>query len=77
MPPGVRFLPDPRAAAEPNYDLHATVDFWLARALDEVAYGGVARAEAAGVQVVRTPFGSLHVARPVRGRRSGPVCPPP
>jgi putative ABC transport system permease protein len=35
MPPGVRFLPDPGAAAEPNYDLHAPVDFWLARAPDE------------------------------------------
>ena len=35
MPPGVRFLPDPGAAAEPNYDLHATVDFWLARVPDE------------------------------------------
>ena len=30
MPPGLRFLPDPRAAAEPNYDLDAKVDFWLA-----------------------------------------------
>jgi putative ABC transport system permease protein len=35
MPRGVRFLPDPRAAAEPNYDLHAPVDFWLARQADE------------------------------------------
>jgi putative ABC transport system permease protein len=35
MPPGVRFLPDPGAAAEPNYDLHAPVDFWLARAPDQ------------------------------------------
>ena len=35
MPPGVRFLPDPGAAAEPNYDLHAPVDFWLARTPDE------------------------------------------
>ena len=28
MPPNVRFLPSPRVAAEPNYDLHARVDFW-------------------------------------------------
>jgi putative ABC transport system permease protein len=35
MPPGVRFLPDAGAAAEPNYDLHATVDFFLARVPDE------------------------------------------
>ena len=31
MPPGVRFLPDPGAASEPNYDVNAHVDFWLAR----------------------------------------------
>ena len=35
MPPGLRFLPDPRAAAEPNYDLDAKVDFWLAMTIDE------------------------------------------
>jgi len=29
MPPGLRFLPTPAAAAEPNYDLNAKVDFWL------------------------------------------------
>jgi len=26
--PGVRFLPSPRVAKEPNYDVNATVDFW-------------------------------------------------
>lgn len=35
MPQDLRFLPDPRAAAEPNYDLDAKVDFWLAMAIDE------------------------------------------
>ncbi|HKX32362.1 MAG TPA: ABC transporter permease [Blastocatellia bacterium] len=30
MPPGVRFLPSPRAAKEPNYDLNALVDYWIA-----------------------------------------------
>jgi putative ABC transport system permease protein len=35
MPPGLRFLPDPAAAAEPNYDVNAFVDFWLAVAPDE------------------------------------------
>jgi len=35
MPPGLRFLPDPGAASEPNYDLNARVDFWLAMAPDE------------------------------------------
>ena len=29
MPPGVRFLPDPGAASEPNYDVNAKVDFWF------------------------------------------------
>jgi putative ABC transport system permease protein len=28
MAPGVRFLPSPGAAKEPNYDINATVDFW-------------------------------------------------
>jgi putative ABC transport system permease protein len=35
MPPGLRFLPDPAAAAEPNYDVNEFVDFWLAVAPDE------------------------------------------
>jgi putative ABC transport system permease protein len=30
MPPGVRFLPDPNNSSEPNYDVNAFVDFWLA-----------------------------------------------
>jgi len=29
MPPGVRFLPSPTEAQEPNYDVNATVDFWM------------------------------------------------
>jgi putative ABC transport system permease protein len=29
MQPGVRFLPDPGSAKEPNYDANATVDFWI------------------------------------------------
>ena len=29
MPPGVRFLPSPGAAQEPNYNVNATVDFWV------------------------------------------------
>jgi putative ABC transport system permease protein len=35
MPPGVRFLPDPLAASEPNYDVNAPVDFWLVMQPDE------------------------------------------
>jgi putative ABC transport system permease protein len=29
MPPGVRFLPSPGVAAEPNYNVNAAVDFWV------------------------------------------------
>jgi putative ABC transport system permease protein len=29
MEPAVRFLPSPGAAKEPNYDVNATVDFWV------------------------------------------------
>ena len=35
MPPGIRFLPDPTAASEPNYDTNAFVDFWFGEVLDE------------------------------------------
>lgn len=35
MPPGIRFLPDPGAASEPNYDVNAQVDYWLPYAPDE------------------------------------------
>ena len=28
MPPGIRFLPSPGAAQEPNYNVNAMVDFW-------------------------------------------------
>jgi putative ABC transport system permease protein len=35
MPPGIRFLPDPANASEPNYDVNAHVDFWLSVAPDE------------------------------------------
>ena len=29
MPPGIRFLPSPTDAQEPNYNLNARVDFWI------------------------------------------------
>ena len=35
MPPGVRFLPDPANADEPNYDVDAPVDFWVSCTPDE------------------------------------------
>jgi putative ABC transport system permease protein len=35
MPPGVRFLPDPANASEPNYDVDAYVDFWFGVTPDE------------------------------------------
>ncbi|HEX3745414.1 MAG TPA: ABC transporter permease [Bryobacteraceae bacterium] len=34
MPPGVRFLPSPGAADEPNYNVNAPVDFWIPSAPD-------------------------------------------
>lgn len=35
MPPGVRFLPDPGASSEPNYDVNAQVDYFLPVEPDE------------------------------------------
>ena len=35
MPPGMRFLPDSNAASEPNYDVNAPVDVWVAIVPDE------------------------------------------
>lgn len=35
MAPGVRFLPDPGASSEPNYDVNAPVDYFLPFAPDE------------------------------------------
>ena len=37
MPPGLRFLPDPGNASEPNYDVDAPVDFWVSFTPDETA----------------------------------------
>ena len=37
MPPGIRFLPDPANASEPNYDVDAPVDFWMSFIPDETA----------------------------------------
>ena len=37
MPPGIRFLPDPGNASEPNYDVNAPVDFFVAFTPDETA----------------------------------------
>jgi putative ABC transport system permease protein len=34
MPPGVRFLPSPATAQEPNYNVNAQVDFWMPMAAD-------------------------------------------
>lgn len=48
MPAGVRFLPSPGAAKEPNYNVNATVDFWVpmepnAKYLKEPYWNVVAR----------------------------------
>jgi putative ABC transport system permease protein len=40
MPAGVRFLPDPGNASDPNYDVNARVDFWLSAAPDETQPNG-------------------------------------
>ena len=32
MPPGVRFMPSPATAQEPNYNVNALVDFWMPNA---------------------------------------------
>jgi putative ABC transport system permease protein len=37
MPPGVRFLPSPGAADEPNYNVNAAVDFWVPNSPDPKA----------------------------------------
>lgn len=34
MPPGLRFLPSPGVAKEPNYDPNAMVDYWVPAAPD-------------------------------------------
>ena len=37
MPPGIRFLPSPGVAQEPNYNVNALVDFWSPRAINPKA----------------------------------------
>ena len=92
MPPGLRFLPDPGAAAEPNYDLNAKVDFWLAFTPDEtrlergagnmIARLGPGRDRGAGPgrarrDVRRHREGGSTAGRPHRDRVSGAVGPQP
>ena len=48
MPPGVRFLPDPTRAREPNYDLNSQGDYWRVFAPDETK-----PKEAAGAIIAR------------------------
>jgi len=68
MPPGIRFLPDPGASSEPNYDLNAFVDFWFGVAPDESrpvngAGYAVARLRAdATVEAARTEVANLSIA---------------
>jgi len=57
MPRGIRFLPDPRASSEPNYDLNAFVDFWLGSRPDETR-----PTSGAGSAVARLSSGSSLVA---------------
>jgi putative ABC transport system permease protein len=39
MPPGVRFLPAPAVAMEPNYNVNAFVDFWMAAGVNPTSKG--------------------------------------
>lgn len=55
MEPGVRFLPSPGAAKEPNYNVNATVDFWEPFApdpkyMEEADWNVVARLRDASMQ---------------------------
>ena len=65
MPPGIRFLPDPGASSEPNYDLNAFVDFWFGVAPDESRpAGGAGNAVArlrgdATIETARTELATL------------------
>jgi putative ABC transport system permease protein len=65
MPPGIRFLPDPGASSEPNYDLNAYVDFWFGVAPDESrpangAGNAVARLRGdATIEAARTEIATL------------------
>ena len=92
MPPGLRFLPDPGAAAEPNYDLNAKVDFWLAMTTDDSRVergagnaiarlkpgvdGGAGPARARG-DVRRHRAGGSATRRPDRDRVTGAIGPQP
>jgi putative ABC transport system permease protein len=68
MPPGIRFLPDPGGASEPNYDVNAFVDFWFGFAPDEStpvndAGNAVARLRGdATIEAARTEIASLSIA---------------
>jgi hypothetical protein len=52
MEPGVRFLPSPGAAKEPNYNVNATADFWVPVAPDPKIHEG-ARSESGGAAAGR------------------------
>ena len=69
MPPGIRFLPSPGAASEPNYDLNAYVDFWIGRAPDEslptngAGYAVTRLRDGATVEEARTEIAALSAAQ--------------
>lgn len=53
MPPGIRFLPSPTTAQEPNYNPNATVDFWIPgapnpKSLKQAGWNVVARLKDGG-----------------------------
>jgi putative ABC transport system permease protein len=74
MPPGVRFLPAPGAAKEPNYNVNALVDFWVPAAPDPAhlkdAYWNVAgRLRSGGTLAQAQAELSVITERQARGDR--------
>ena len=67
MPPGIRFLPDPANAAEPNYDVDAPVDFWVSFTPDET------RSTPNGVDDLEAVRAALSRARGTGPQRDGVV----
>jgi putative ABC transport system permease protein len=78
MPAGVRFLPDPGSASEPNYDVNAHVDFWISVADARIERGRAParrRHGRAGAAGNRGDDGKTGGGRPEPGRahRLGPA----
>ena len=83
MPPGIRFLPDPGNASEPNYDVDAPVDFWLAFTPDETqprarGWNTVARLrDGATVAQAQSEVAAFAVRQGATEPDLAPASPPP